>query len=300
MLELNLKGKRALIVGVGDDQGYGWAIAKSLAEAGATIIVGTWAPIYKIFTMGIEQGKFAASQKLADGSTLKFDRIYPVDAAYDTMDQVPLEVREHKRYRDLKDYAVADFTAAVVRDYGGVDIVVHSLANAPEIQKPLLDTSREGYTAAMSSSAYSLISLLAHFGPHMPKGSSALALSYLAAEKTIPGYGGGMSSAKAALESDIRTLAWECGRRFGMRVNAISAGALASRAARAIGFIEQMIAYSSANAPLSEELYAEDVGNTAAFLCTSLARAITGVTLHVDHGLHSMGVAVDSPVWQLK
>jgi enoyl-[acyl-carrier protein] reductase I len=289
---LDLRGKRALIAGIGDDQGCGWAIAKALAEAGATILVGTWAPVYKIFTMSLDQGKFAASQRLCDGQTLSFEHIYPIDAAYDTMEQVPVEVRENKRYRELKDYAVKEFAAAVQRDYGSVDIVVHSLANAPEVQKPLLDTSRAGYLAAFSASAYSFVSLLSHFGPLMPRGSAALTLSYLAAERTIPGYGGGMSSAKAALESDVRTLAWEAGRRYGIRVNAISAGPMATRASKAIGFIDDMIRYSIANAPLTDPLQAEDVAEAAAFLCA--ARAITGVTLHVDNGLHAMGLAVDS------
>lgn len=297
MLAVDLTGKRALVVGISDDQGFGWAIAKALAEAGATILVGTWVPTYKILKMALEQGRYAATQTLSDGRRLEFAHIYPVDAAYDTMAQVPVEVRENKRYRDVEDYAVADMARAIVRDYGGVDIVIHSLANAPEVKKPLLETSREGYLAAMSASTYSLISLLAHLGPHMPDGGAALALSYIAAERTIPGYGGGMSSAKAALESDIRTLAWEAGRRYGVRVNAISAGPMGTRAAKAIGFIDKMINYSLANAPLQEPLTTADVAHTSAFLCSSLARAITGVTLYVDSGLHTMGAAVDSPVW---
>jgi enoyl-[acyl-carrier protein] reductase I len=98
----------------------------------------------------------------------------------------------------------------------------------------------------MSSSAYSFVSLLAHFGPHMGNTGSALSLSYMASEKVIPGYGGGMSSAKAALESDTRVLAWEAGRKWNLRVNVISAGPLRSRAAKAIGFIDSMIEYSHA------------------------------------------------------
>lgn len=118
----------------------------------------------------------------------------------------------------------------------------------------------------------------------------------------VPGYGGGMSSAKAALESDTRTLAFEAGRKFGVRINAISAGPLASRAARAIGgrgkqkgaFVQSVMDYSKANAPLTRELLAEDVGVTAAFLLSPLACAITGVTVYVDNGLNIMGVAMDS------
>ena len=128
--------------------------------------------------------------------------------------------------------------------------------------------------------------------------SSDLSLTYLASEYAVPGYGGGMSSAKAALESDTRTLAWEAGRKWGIRVNTISAGALRSRAARAIGFIDQMIEYGKANAPLTKDLEAEEVGSAASFLLSPLASAITGVTLYVDNGMHAMGIAMDSPAFQ--
>lgn len=125
-----------------------------------------------------------------------------------------------------------------------------------------------------------------------------ISLTYLAGVQVIPGYGGGMSSAKAALESDTRVLAFEAGRKYGIRVNTISAGPLGSRAARAIGFIDDMIQYSQANAPLpNKSLTAEDVGNTATFLLSPLAGAITGTTIYVDHGLHTMGLACDSPIF---
>ena len=107
-----------------------------------------------------------------------------------------------------------------------------------------------------------------------------------------------MSSAKAALESDTRTLCFEAGRKWGIRINTISAGPWKSRAAKAIGFIDSMIYYSTANAPLVQEMTAEQVGYTAAFLLSDLARLITGVTLYVDNGLHAMGVSVDSPAFQ--
>ena len=101
-----------------------------------------------------------------------------------------------------------------------------------------------------------------------------------------------MSSAKAALESDTRTLAFEAGRKYGLRVNTISAGPLASRAASAIGKIEKMVEYCSQNAPLTEPLDAGDVGATAAFLASPLAAGITGATIYVDKGYHAMGMAV--------
>jgi enoyl-[acyl-carrier protein] reductase I len=101
-----------------------------------------------------------------------------------------------------------------------------------------------------------------------------------------------MSTAKAALESDTRVLAYEAGRAHGIRVNTISAGPLASRAASAIGIIERMVEYCRLNSPLPEALSAREVGNAAAFLCSPLASAVTGVTLYADKGYHAMGMAV--------
>src|SRR5688572_2566303 len=134
--------------------------------------------------------------------------------------------------------------------------------------------------------------MVSRLAPLVPRGGSFLSLTYMASERVIPGYGGGMSSAKAALESDTRTLAFEAGRKFGVRVNTISAGPLASRAASAIGIIEKMIGYVSRNAPLSDHLLASEVGTAAAFLCSPLASGITGSIVYVDKGYHAMGMAV--------
>jgi enoyl-[acyl-carrier protein] reductase I len=101
-----------------------------------------------------------------------------------------------------------------------------------------------------------------------------------------------MSTAKAALESDTRVLAYEAGRRWGARVNTISAGPWASRAASAIGIIDRMVSYVAENAPLAQELTATEVGNVAAFLSSPLASGITGAVIHVDKGYHAMGMAV--------
>lgn len=294
MLKIDLKGKKAFIAGVGDDQGFGWAIAKALAESGAEIIIGTWTPIMRLFSTSLANGKFDESRRLSDGSLMQFSKIYPMDATFDTMEDVPQEIRENKRYKDVSGYTISEVAKAVEQDFGSIDILVHSLANGPEVHKPLLETSRQGYLAAISSSSYSFVSLLAHFGPVIKPEGSVLSLTYIASERIIPGYGGGMSSAKAALESDTQTLAWEAGRKWNIRVNAISAGPLRSRAAKAIGFIDQMIAYGVANAPLGKELQATEVGNTAAFLLSPLASAITGTIVYVDNGMHAMGLASDS------
>ena len=278
-----------------DYAGFGFAIAKSLAEAGATICVGTWPPALTIFKNLIERGKMDESRTLSGGRKLEFERIYPLDAAFDTLADMPEELRASKRYKDVGDASISGVAEALKSDFGehAVDIVVHSLANGPEVKKPLLETSRRGYLEAVSVSAYSLVSMIARFGPLMRPGGSVVSLTYMASERVIPGYGGGMSSAKAALESDTRTLAYEAGRKFGIRVNTISAGPLASRAASAIGIIEKMIEYVSKSAPLSDHLTATEVGNTAAFLCSPLASGITGATVYVDKGYHAMGMAAE-------
>lgn len=295
MLKIDLKGKKAFIAGVGDDQGYGWAIAKALAEAGAEILIGTWTPMMRIFGTSLANGKFDESRRLSDGSMMQIAKIYSLDAAFDSMDDVPQEIKENKRYKEATEYTISDVAKAIEKDYEKIDIFVHSLANGPEVQKNLLDTSRKGYLAAISASSYSFVSLLAHLGPIMNRGGATISLTYMASEKTIPGYGGGMSSAKAALESDTHTLAWEAGRKWGIRVNTISAGPLGSRAAKAIGFVDRMIRYNESNAPLAKDLQAMEVGNAGAFLVSPLASGITGSIIYVDNGMHTMGVAVDSP-----
>jgi enoyl-[acyl-carrier protein] reductase I len=213
MLAIDLTGKRALVAGVSDDGGFGFAIAKALAEAGASICLGSWPPALGIFTKLLERGKMEESMRLAGGRKLEFEKIYPLDAAYDTLADAPPEVRENKRYKEVGDFSVQGMTQRIKSDFGepSLDIVIHSLANAPEVRSPLVDTSRQGYLSAISVSAYSNISLVRHLAPLMGDGGSFLSLTYMAGERVIPGYGGGMSSAKAALEADTRTLAYEAG-----------------------------------------------------------------------------------------
>lgn len=295
MLNIDLTGRRALVAGVADDAGFGFAIAKSLAEAGASVCVATWPPALNIFHNLLERGKMDESRKMANGTLLDFERIYPLDAAFDTLADAPDEIRANKRYREVGDFSIDGLVHRLTADFGAsaLDIVVHSLANGPEVKKALLDTSRAGYLSAVGVSAYSLVSMVSRIAPVMRPDGSFLSLSYMAGERVIPGYGGGMSSAKAALESDTRTLAYEAGRRHGVRVNTISAGPFASRAASAIGIIDAMVEYCAANAPIPQPLTAVEVGMAAAFLCSPLASGITGTTIYVDKGYHAMGMAVD-------
>uniref|UniRef100_A0A383VQ40 Enoyl-ACP reductase n=1 Tax=Tetradesmus obliquus TaxID=3088 RepID=A0A383VQ40_TETOB len=205
-LSIDLTGKKAFIAGVADDQGFGWAIAKALAEAGAEISLGVWVPALNIFETSFRRGKFDESRKLSNGGMLDFAHIYPMDAVFDTPEDVPEEVRTNKRYAGAGAFTVSEIAERVKADVGNIDIVVHSLANGPEVHslangpevtKPLLETSRKGYLAAMSASSYSFVSMMQRFGPIMNPGGAAISLTYIASEDVIPGYGGGMSSAKA-------------------------------------------------------------------------------------------------------
>jgi enoyl-[acyl-carrier protein] reductase I len=194
MLNIDLAGKRAFIAGVADDGGFGFAIAKAMAEAGATICVGTWPPALNIFMNLLERGKMDQSLALARGGKLSFEKIYPLDAAYDILADAPEDIRENKRYKERGDFSIQGVTEALVKDFGPtpVDIVVHSLANGPEVRKPLIETSRNGYLTAVSVSAYSMVSMVRHLAPITRPGGSFLSLTYMAGERVIPGYGGGM------------------------------------------------------------------------------------------------------------
>merc|ERR1719217_1109941 len=252
MTMMDLKGKTAFVAGVADSSGYGWAICKALAEAGATVTVGTWPPVLGIFEKSLRTGKFDEDMILSDGSKMEIEKVYPLDAVFDYPEDVPEETKNNKRYAGLNGFTISEVAEKVGNDFGKIDILVHSLANGPEVTKPLMETSRRGYLAASSASAYSMVSLVQKFGPVMNKGGSVISLSYIASEKVIPGYGGGMSSAKSQLESDTRVLAYEAGQKYGLRVNTISAGPLKSRAATAINksgakpFIEVAIDYCKA------------------------------------------------------
>jgi enoyl-[acyl-carrier protein] reductase I len=292
-MNIDLAGKRALVAGVADATGFGFSIAKALAEAGASVCIGTWPPALGILETLLRRGKLDDARRLANGTLLEFERIYPLDAAYDHLDDVPPDIRQNKRYLERGDFTIGGLAGHLVSDFGDkpLDLVVHSLANGPEVQKPLIETSRAGYLGAVSTSAYSLVSMVQRLGPLMRPGGSVLSLTYLASQRVIAGYGGGMSSAKAALEADTRVLAYEAGRRWGIRINTLSAGPYASRAASVTGIIQQIIAFYSKNSPLPEALTPEDVANAAVFLLSPLASGITASTIYVDKGFHAMGKA---------
>ena len=166
MLGIDLRGKRAFVAGVADDGGFGFAIAKALAEAGARVSVGTWPPAMGIFEKLLKLGKMDASLTLSDGTKLELEAIVPLDADFDTLDDAPEDVRSSKRYAERGDFSIQGAADLLRERFGeqSFDVVVHSLANGPEVKNPLLETSRKGYLAAVGASAYSFTALVQRFG----------------------------------------------------------------------------------------------------------------------------------------
>jgi enoyl-[acyl-carrier protein] reductase I len=301
MIPIDLSGKVALVTGVGDDKSFAWFISKALQAAGARLVLAVHPRMVRIvegFLTGEGPDDVASRQLPFGGGSLSVERVLPCDVSYDTMDDVPESVRTDRRYTRIEeqfgDYSIAGLMKAVGESQKQVDMLVHSVAFSPEIQKKAVDTSRQAYLTALSISAYSLTALLRAATPLMEnRGASAVGLTYIGGDRVVPHYGGGMSTAKAALQIDAKQLASNLGPK-GIRVNLISAGPYASRAAVAIGTadhsIHKMIEYAASRSPLPRGVTAEEVANAAAFLCSPLASGITGEVLYVDCGYNVMGL----------
>jgi enoyl-[acyl-carrier protein] reductase I len=293
MIPLDFSGKLAVITGVGDDKGFAWHIAKALNAAGARLAFSTHPRLVNIVENILERDQDANERVLPfNAGNLKVEKVYPCDVSFDSMEDVDEKTRNDRRFNKHGDFTIQGRVERLRTDFATVDMLIHSVAFSPEITKKAIDTSRKGYQTALSVSAYSLTALLRAMQPLMenrPQGACAVALSYLGGERVVPHYGGGMSTAKAALQLDAKQLASNLGPK-NIRVNVISAGPYASRAAEAIGDIKQMIKYAAERSPLPRKIEAEEVANATVFLCSPLASAITGQVLYVDCGYHVMGV----------
>jgi enoyl-[acyl-carrier protein] reductase I len=294
MIPIDLTGKVALVSGVGDNQSFAWYISKTLQAAGAKIVLACHPRV-----VGIVEGLLRSShaddmeaRKMPDGSDFLPTKVLPCDASYDTMDDVPPEVKTDRRYAKFPEYSIKGTMDAVAQEFGGIDILIHSIAFSREVTKPLIDTSRKAYHEAMGISSYSLISMVRAAAPHManrPGGGSVVGLTYVAGEKVVPHYGGGMGTAKAALQIDAKQLAWFVGDK-NVRVNLISAGPYGSRAARAINKdFDKLITHAAEHSPLRRPIGPEEVANSVLYLCSPLASAVTGQILYVDCGYNIMG-----------
>lgn len=295
MIPIDFSGKVALVTGVGDNESFAWFIAKALKAAGAKIVLAVHPRMVGIVENFLTRDSEKEGRILPyGGGELKVEKVLPCDASYDTMDDVPEEIRTDRRYAKFSDYSIQGTVDAVGKEFGGIDILIHSIAFSREITKIHKETSRKAYYEALGISAYSLTSMLRAAEPYMTGregGASAVGLTYLGGDRVVPYYGGGMSTAKAALQIDAKQLASNLGPK-NIRVNLISAGPYASRAARSIrpGEFEKSVEYAAVRSPLPRAIEPHEVADATVFLCSHLASAVTGQILYVDCGYNVMGV----------
>jgi enoyl-[acyl-carrier protein] reductase I len=254
-----LEGKLGLVMGIANKRSIAWGIAQSVSREGARLAV-------------TYQGERLEEnvRELAQG--LKDPLILPCDVTKD---------------EDLD--ALAE---AIRKEFGALDFVVHAVAFAlrEELDGEFINTSREGYRIAQDISAYSLPALARRMAPLMEgRGGSVVTLTYLGGERVVPHYNV-MGVAKAALEMSVRYLASDLGPK-GIRVNALSAGPIKTLAAAGVHGFSKMLEYHRAHAPLRRNTEQEEVGDAALFLVSHLSRGVTGEVLHVDGGLHIMGLS---------
>lgn len=291
MIPIDLSGRNAFVTGVADDAGFAWDIAKTLQAAGARVYLACHPRVVSIVERFMDRDKYAASRKLPFGvdGELAPAAIFGCDVEFDVASDIPDDRKGQKGYRD-HDVSIEGALARYRELSNGapIDILIHSVAFSPEIQKTHLETSRSAYLQAHSVSAYSLVALTRAALPLMAgRDASVVGLSYLAARRVTPGYGGGMASAKASLENDARALAWFVGDQ-GVRVNLVSAGPYPSRAARSIGDMDAMVQATAERSPLRRPIDGSEVAAATLFLCSNLASGVTGEVLYVDCGFHVM------------
>jgi enoyl-[acyl-carrier protein] reductase I len=257
-----LQGKTALIVGVANKRSIAWGIAEAFHREGARLAFNY------------------------QGERLK-ENVEGLAAAMPGSLVVPCDV--------TKDAEIDAMFAAVKEKMGRLDILVHCVAFAKkeDLEGSFAATSRDGFAMALDISAYSLTALAQRAAPIMggegegaPRGA-ILALTYLGSERVVPKYNV-MGVAKAALESSIRYLAYDLGRR-NIRVNGISAGPINTLAARGISGFTSILQVVREKSPLPRNTEPAEVGDAALFLCSDLARGVTGEVLFVDNGYHVMG-----------
>ena len=254
-----LDGKLVLVAGVANKRSIAWAIAQALHGAGAELA----------FTY---QGERLEESVTKLAASVDSDLVVPCDVSDDAS----------------IDNAFAD----VQNRWGGLDVMVHSVAYAPAdtFENRFIETSRDAFATSLDISSYSMIAMARRAEPLMRArdGGAMVTLTYMASERAFPGYNV-MAVAKAALECSVRYLAWELGDA-GIRVNAISAGPVRTLAAKGIPGFSGMEDVVEQRAPLRRNIEAGDVGNAALYLCSPLGAMVTGTTLYVDSGYHSMGM----------
>lgn len=255
-----MQGKKGIILGVANDKSIAWGIAQALARAGATIG----------FTY--------------QGEVLQ-KRVAPLAASIGSDFLEPCDVTNQQDIDNL-------FTKVKTK-FGTIDFLVHAIAfsDKNELQGEYLNTSRQNFLNSMDISCYSFTALCRAADKIMSHGGSLLTLTYYGAERVMPHYNV-MGVAKAALETSVKYLAMDLGKR-NIRVNAISAGPIKTLAAAGIGDFRFILKWNEFNSPLRRNVTTEDVGNAGLYLLSDLASGVSGEILHVDAGYHITGMAQD-------
>lgn len=252
----SLTGKKGLVIGIANQHSIAWGCARAFHAAGAELAV-TWLN---------EKAKAY---------------VEPLAQQLEASIQMALDVEQAGQLETVFD--------VMTKQWGQLDFVLHSIAFAPkaDLQGRLLDSSREGFARAMDISCHSLMRVARLAEPLMQQGGSLLTMSYLGADEVVANYGL-MGPVKAALESSVRYLATELGPQ-GIRVNAVSPGPLATRAASGITGFDELLNNAVKRAPMRRLVDIDDVGALCTFLVSDAARSITGDTLFVDAGYHILG-----------
>jgi enoyl-[acyl-carrier protein] reductase I len=252
-----LEGKKGLVVGVANKRSIAWSIAEALHREGARLAFNY-------------QGERLEENVRSLASELAGSFVHPCDVT--------------------KDDEIDHLFAKVKQEFGRLDILVHCVAFArkEDLDGEFLATSREGFKLALDISAFSLTALAQRAAPLMEGGGSIVALTYFGSEKVVPGYNV-MGVAKSALESSVRYLAHDLGKK-NIRVNGISSGPISTLAARGVPGFTKMLQIVRERSPLPRNTEPAEVGDAALFLCSSLARGITGEVIFVDNGYHIMGM----------
>ncbi|NLA52113.1 MAG: enoyl-ACP reductase FabI [Alcaligenaceae bacterium] len=247
-----LKGKKGLVIGIGNEHSIAWACAKAMHEAGATL-GGTW---------------------LNDKAR---PYVEPLLQSVDAEIQLPLNVSHESQLEELFE--------VVTQRWGKLDFLLHSIAFAPkdDLHGRVVDSSAEGFLQAMDVSCHSFIRMARLAEPLMKEGGSLMTMSYLGGEEVVPNYGI-MGPVKAALESTVRYLAYELGGQ-GIRVNAVSPGTIMTRASSGIASFDALVEENAQRAPMGA-VSIEDVGPLSVFLASDGSRAMTGANLYVDGGFN--------------
>ncbi len=252
-----LKDKKAAIFGVANNKSIAYGISKSFKDNGARLA----------FSYVGE-----AIQKRVEPISLELggDFIFPCDVS--------------------SDESIAEAAAIVKKEWGSLDVLVHSVAFAQreDLQGRFIDTSREGFRIALDISAYSLVALCKAFEDMLNPGASVITMTYYGSTKVITNYNV-MGVAKAALDSSMRYLSTELGPK-NIRINAISAGPIRTLAASAVSGMRDMLSELAERVPLRRNVSIEDVGGLATFLASDLSSGVTGDTIFVDAGYNIMGV----------